>query len=262
MQVTVNGIDTRYVLSNEGGGPWLTLIHHLSGDLSVWDQIAGYFRNDYTVLRYDLPGHGESAAPQEPLSIERLSDDLAELLQKLGAPSTHVVGLSVGGMIAQQFAIDHAEKVDTLTVVGAPSFTTANMKPDFDERAANVRRHGTASIVDETVRSVLTEGFRHAHPEVVEQVGDMVARTSVEGFAKLAEAIRDFDVRGATSQIVTPTLVIAGDQDQDLPAAQTKAVADAIPGAHFEILHSAHLSPVQESQRFTAILETFLREKV
>ena len=69
MQVTINGIDTRYVLSNEGGGPWLTFIHQLAGDLSVWDQQAGYFRNDYTVLRYDLRGHGETAVSRDAFSL-------------------------------------------------------------------------------------------------------------------------------------------------------------------------------------------------
>ena len=268
MQVTINGIDTRYVLSNEGGGPWLTLIHHLSGDLSVWDQIAGYFRDNYTVLRYDLRGHGETAAPTEsgpglgPLSIKQLSDDLAELLRQLGVPSTHLVGLSVGGMIAQQFAIDHPEQLNTLTIVGAPVFTTGQMKPDLDKSAANVRQNGTASIVDETVRSVLTEKYRKAHPEVVEHVGEMVARTSVEGFARVAEAIRDFDLREQSKLIKTPTLVVAGEHDLNLSPKQTKEVADSILDARFAILDAAHLSPVEETQRFTALLETFLRENV
>jgi 3-oxoadipate enol-lactonase len=262
MQVTINGIDTRYVVSNEGGGPWLTLVHHLSGDLSVWDQIAGYFRDDYTVLRYDLPGHGESAAPTEPLSIAQLSEHLAELLSKLGVSSTHVVGLSAGGMIAQQFAVDHANMVDTLTVVGAPVFTAPETKPDFDKRAANVRENGTSSIVDETLQSVLTEPFRKAHPEVVEHVGEMVARTSVEGFAKVAEAIRDFDLRKQVASIKTPTLVVVGEHDVDLPPAQSRMVADSISGAKFEILDAAHLSPVEETQRFVALLDTFLRENV
>ncbi len=107
MQVNINGIETRYVLSNEGGGPWLTFIHQLGGDLSVWDQLAGYFRDDYTVLRYDLRGHGKTAVSGEPFGIADLSHDLAALLDALGAPSTHLVGMSMGGMIAQQFALDH-----------------------------------------------------------------------------------------------------------------------------------------------------------
>ncbi|MGF6611385.1 pimeloyl-ACP methyl ester carboxylesterase [Paraburkholderia sp. WSM4175] len=96
MQVNINGIDTRYVLSNEGGGPWLTFIHQLGGDLSIWDQMAGYFRDDYTVLRYDVRGHGHSAVAREPFTMRDLADDLAKLLDALGARTTHLVGLSLG----------------------------------------------------------------------------------------------------------------------------------------------------------------------
>ena len=108
MQVRLNGIDTRYVLDNEGGGPWLTLLHQLGGDLSVWDQLAGYFHDDFTVLRYDVRGHGHTAVPERPFSIAELSHDLAALLDALGALHTHLVGMSMGGMIAQQFEIGRA----------------------------------------------------------------------------------------------------------------------------------------------------------
>ena len=83
MQVNIHGIETRYVLSNEGGGPWLTFIHQLGGDLSVWDQLAGYFRDDYTVLRYDVRGHGEYALSDKRFGVSDLSDDLAALLDAL-----------------------------------------------------------------------------------------------------------------------------------------------------------------------------------
>ena len=80
MQVNINGNETRYVLSNEGGGPWLTFIHQLGGDLSVWDQLAGYFRDDYTVLRYDVRGHGKTAVSNKPFSVPRISSGSCQLL--------------------------------------------------------------------------------------------------------------------------------------------------------------------------------------
>ena len=136
MQVNINGIETRYVLSNEGGGPWLTFIHQLGGDLSVWDQLAGYFRDDYTVLRYDLRGHGKTAVSSEPFSVADLSHDLAALLDALGAPTTHLVGMSMGGMIAQQFTLDYPSRVDTLTL---PTPRAAR-RPKAARYGINVRR--------------------------------------------------------------------------------------------------------------------------
>lgn len=140
MQVRINGIETRYVLSNEGGGPWLTFIHQLGGDLSVWDQLAGYFRDRYTVLRYDLRGHGKAAVSSEPFGVADLSRDLAELLDALGAPTTHLVGMSMGGMIAQQFALDHPSRVDTLTVADTTSGTPPEGRAKAARYGINARR--------------------------------------------------------------------------------------------------------------------------
>ncbi|KXV15663.1 3-oxoadipate enol-lactonase [Caballeronia megalochromosomata] len=260
MQLTINRIDTRYVLDNEGGGPWVVFIHQLAGDLSVWDQMAGYFRNEFTVLRYDLRGHGETAVAPEPFTIDDLADDLAQLLDKLGAPSAHVVGLSIGGMVAQKFAINHADTVESLTVVGAPARIPEDARPTFAQRAASVRENGTASIVDTTLERWLTPEFRKAHPEVVEQIGDTIARTPAEGFARAAEAVSRFDAIDKLASVKKRTLVVAGQHDVGTPHAASKVVSDTVPGARFELLNAAHLSPVEESQRFSALLAGFLRD--
>ncbi|MDR5832698.1 alpha/beta fold hydrolase [Caballeronia sp. LZ034LL] len=260
MQLTINRIDTRYVLDNEGGGPWIVFIHQLAGDLSVWDQMAGYFRNDFTVLRYDLRGHGETTASPDSFTIDDLADDLAELLDRLGAPSAHVVGLSIGGMVAQKLAIRHPDKVATLTVAGAPAFIPDDARPVFAQRAASVRENGTASIVEATLERWLTPGFRRAHPEVVEPIAETIARTPAEGFARAAEAVSGFDAREGLSTVAKRTLVIAGSSDVGTTPAASRVIADTIPDAQFETLDAAHLTPVEESQRFSALLGNFLRD--
>ncbi len=147
MHVNLNGIETRYVLSNEGGGPWLTFIHQLGGDLSIWDQLAGYFRDDFTVLRYDVRGHGETAVPAAPFSVADLSGDLAALLDALGVTKTHVVGMSMGGMIAQQFALDHPSRVETLTLADTSGGTPPEARSIWDQRASAAQRDGVAALV-------------------------------------------------------------------------------------------------------------------
>jgi 3-oxoadipate enol-lactonase len=262
MQVNVNGIDTRYVLSNEGGGPWLTFIHQLGGDLSIWDQLAGYFRDDFTVLRYDIRGHGESSVPTAPFTVADLSNDLAALLDALGAKSTHVVGMSLGGAIAQQFALDHASRVDTLTLTDTFAFTAPESRSIWDQRIETARRDGVASLAPASLERWLTPDFQHAHPEVVEQIRDVYIHTSVEGFALACAALREFNVRDRLAEIRTPTLTIAGRHDTGTPPAATQVIADAIRGARFEVLDAAHLAPIEQSQRFAALLETFLQSRV
>jgi 3-oxoadipate enol-lactonase len=262
MQVKINGIETRYVLSNEGGGPWLTFIHQLGGDLSVWDQLAGYFRDDYTVLRYDVRGHGETAVASEPFAIADLSSDLVELLDALDAPTTHIVGMSMGGMIAQQFALDHPSRIDTLTLADTAGATLPEARAVWDQRAAAVRTNGVTSLVPATLSRWLTPDFQAAHPEAVEQIRDVLSHTLSEGYAMACEALRDFDVRSKLGTIRRPTLAVAGRHDTGTPPAATQAIADAIEGAQFELLEAAHLAPIEQSHRFAALLETFLERPV
>ncbi|HZZ09105.1 MAG TPA: alpha/beta fold hydrolase [Paraburkholderia sp.] len=273
MQVTIRGIETRYVLSNEGGGPWLTFVHQLGGDLSVWDQLAGYFRDDYTVLRYDLRGHGRTGvSPQafngrtgvspQAFNMADLARDLAELLDALDAPSTHLVGMSMGGMIAQQFALDYPSRVDTLTVADTTAGTAPEGRALWDQRAATARAEGMAALVPPTLARWLTPDFQTAHPEAVEPIRDVLSNTLPEGYAMACEALRDFDVRSKLGTLRRPTLTVAGRHDTGTPPADTQAIADAIEGAQFEMLDAAHLAPIEQSHRFAALLETFLERPV
>jgi 3-oxoadipate enol-lactonase len=262
MQVNINGIDTRYVLSNEGGGPWLTFVHQLGGDLSVWDQLAGYFRDDFTVLRYDVRGHGATGVPDRPFSVADLSDDLAALLDALGAPHTHLVGMSMGGMIAQQFALDHSTRIDTLTLADTSSRTAPENRAVWDQRAAAARRDGMASLVSATLSRWLTPDFHAAHPEAVEQIREVLEHTPPEGYALACEALRDFNVHERLSDIRLPTLTIAGRHDTGTPPVATESIAKSIQGAQYELLDAAHLAPIEQSHRFAALLETFLETRV
>jgi 3-oxoadipate enol-lactonase len=262
MKLNINGIETRYVLSNEGGGPWLTFIHQLGGDLSIWDQLAGYFRDDYTVLRYDLRGHGRTAVSAQPFGVIDLSRDLAALLDALDAPTTHLVGMSMGGMIAQQFALDHPSRVDSLTIADSTAATPPEARPMWDQRAQAARTDGMAALVPPTLSRWLTSDFQAAHPEAVEPIREVLAQTLPEGYAMACEALRDFDVRSKLERIRCPTLTVAGRHDSGTPPAATQAIADAIEGAQFELLDAAHLAPIEQSHRFAALLETFLEKPV
>jgi 3-oxoadipate enol-lactonase len=262
MQVNINGIDTRYVLSNEGGGPWLTFIHQLGGDLSVWDQLAGYFRDDFTVLRYDVRGHGATGVPDRPFSVADLAHDLAALLDALGAPHTHLVGMSMGGMIAQQFALDHPARINTLTLADTSSRTAPENRAGWDQRAAAARRDGMASLVPATLSRWLTPDFHTAHPEAVEQIREVLQHMPPEGYALACEALRDFNVHERLSGIRLPTLAIAGRYDTGTPPVATESIAKSIQGAQYELLDAAHLAPIEQSHRFAALLETFLETRV
>jgi 3-oxoadipate enol-lactonase len=262
MHVTINGIDTRYVLDQEGNNPWLTFIHPLGADLSLWDQFAGYFRGAYSVLRYDVRGHGHTACAHAPFSIADLADDLAALLDALGAPSTHLVGVSMGGMIAQSFALDHPQRVRSLTLADTTRGYDAAGVAQLRERAAAVRREGVGPLVDATMARWFTEKFRRAHPEVIEVIADVLRNAQPEGYSHACNAIATFDSRARVHNVACPTLVMAGEHDTGTPVAENRSIAQAIPGARFVALDAAHLAPIEQGARFAALLESFLKEAV
>lgn len=262
MQVTVNGIDTHYVFDARSGGPALTFVHQLGGDHTVWDQLAGHFRHRYTVLRHDVRGHGASAVAREAFGVEHLAADLNALLDANGVEKTHLVGMSMGGMIAQQFALDYPSRVLSLTLCDTTSRTPHEARETWNERAALVRREGTAALAAATMERWFTPDFRRTQTETVRQICDVLLRTSSRGYAMACEALRDFDVHERLAQLRVRALAVAGHHDRGTPIAATQAMAEAIEGAHFEILDAAHLAPVEESHRFTALLETFLRQPV
>ncbi|WP_321952568.1 alpha/beta fold hydrolase [Paraburkholderia bannensis] len=269
MQATVNGIDTRYVFEDRSGGPALTFIHQLGGDLSVWDTLAGHFRHRFRVLRYDVRGHGASAVSTSAFGFKELAADLTALLDAKDIEKTHLVGMSMGGMIAQQFALDHApgaahdarSRVLSLTLCDTASRTAPEARDTWNERAALVRREGTSAIADVTMARWFTPEFRRTNRDTVAPICDVLLRTPSEGYARACEALRDFDVHERLARLHVPTLAVAGRHDSGTPPALTEALAAAIPDARFEILDAAHLAPVEESHGFAALLESFLRQQ-
>ncbi len=119
MKLTTNGIDIRYTI--EGEGPVVTLSHALGCDLSMWDIQAQAFREHYRVLRFDTRGHGKSSAPVGPYSLRQMVQDLHGLLTGLGIEETHIVGLSMGGMIGQLFALEYPGLVSSLVLCDTTS---------------------------------------------------------------------------------------------------------------------------------------------
>src|SRR5215471_5693905 len=116
MNVKANGIEINYAI--EGEGPTVTMSHSLACNLSMWDEQVAALRGRYRVLRYDTRGHGQTSAPTGPYTLEQ---DLRGLLGALGIGRTHFVGLSMGGMIGQVFALKHPDMIQSLVLCDTTS---------------------------------------------------------------------------------------------------------------------------------------------
>ena len=258
MKVSANGASIHYAV--DGHGPWLTLAHPLGADLTVWDDLVPEFAAHFRVLRYDSRGHGGSDVPRGPYTVEQLAADATALLSSLEIPRTHFVGVSMGGAVAQQVALDAPERIASLTLIDTTAGYDDADATLFLQRAATAREHGMKTLADGTLERWLGERFRKRHPEQAERIRAMVARAHPEGFAAACEALAAFDVHARLQEIEAPTLVLVGENDPSTPPAVAQRIASGIAGARLEIVpDAAHLSMVEQKQFVTRALATFLQ---
>lgn len=231
------------------------LIGSLGSTLEMWAPQMLALAERFHVIRYDTRGHGRSAVPPGPYSIDDLADDAVSLLDHLGLERAHVVGLSLGGMTAMRLAAREPARVDRLALL----CTSAHLAPaaDWTQRAAAVRAGGTTVVAEAVVGRWLTPAGRDPH--LVEQLQTMVADTPREGYAGCCEAIAAMDLRGDLPDITAPTLAIAGAEDQAMPPEHLAAIVEAVPGARLLVLpHAAHLANVEQGDAVNAALQAHL----
>lgn len=256
--VEVNGITVRYRI--DGSGPWVTLSHSLTCDYSMWDELTAVLAGQFTVLRYDTRGHGGTTAPAGAYSFDQLTTDLIGLLDALKIERTHYVGLSMGGMIGQHFALAAQQRLNRLVIANSTSRIPPEAGPLWDERIAIARDKGCAGVEEGTLARWFTPGFRTSQPAAVERIGQLIRNTPAAGYIGCASAIRALDITARISAITAPTLVIASADDPGTPPAMSEVIANAIAGARLEIIPSAsHLSCIEQPEIFNRLVSDFLK---
>ncbi len=239
------------------GAPVVCLAHSLSSDSGVWaEQVPPLLAAGWRVLRIDMRGHGGSKAPPGPYTMEELAGDVVLVLDFLGVAKMHFVGLSIGGMIGQQLALDHADRLHSLMLTGTSPKAVPGPPEMWPERFAAIRAAGSvAPIADATMTRWFTQAFRPGHENRWQQVWNMIANTAPEGYIGGAEAIIGFDVLERLPSVRVETLVVCGDDDPGTPAEGNRRIAGLIPGARYqEIANARHIPMVEHPEVFSRIL--------
>jgi 3-oxoadipate enol-lactonase len=254
----VSAVDLAH--SDSGGaGPPVLLVHAIGCDRRMWDDLLPALAPRHRVIAIDARGHGRSALPQRPWSLDAMAGDAARLLDRLGIDRAHWVGLSMGGMVGQAFALRHPDRLDRLVLANTTSAYGPDGRAMWDNRIRMVTEGGLAAIRDLVAGRYFSEAFRAAHADVVARVMGRFMETPAAGYAGCCEAIREMELLPHLSNVRAPTLVIAGDLDQGTPVAMSKAIAERIPGAHLEVIGGAsHLSAVEKPEEFNALVGDFL----
>ncbi len=234
-----------------GRGVPVVLSHALGLDASMWHPVADELADAHPVLCVDHRGHGGSAVPPGPYTMDQLADDAARAVNDWGRGGVLFVGLSMGGMAAQGLALRHPDRVRALLLANTAARYPADARPVWRQRIADVETRGLAAVADAAIERWLTPAFRAAQPQAAAMLRETLLRCDAQGYVAACHAVAGVDWLDALERIACPTLVLAGAHDQGTPPAMARDIAQRIAGATLEVWDdSAHLSAVEHPRRF------------
>lgn len=241
-------------LSGPETGPVVVMLHALGTNLSVWDKVVTALPQ-HRILRLDMRGHGKSDAPVGPYAMGTLIHDVERVMDRAGLREAVVVGLSIGGMIAQGLAVKRLDLVRGMVLSNTAA--RIGIAAHWHDRIETVRAGGLGAIADATMERWLGRKW-HSHPDLA-RMRALLLSTPPEGWMGAAAAIAGTDFYTPTAGLTLPTLAIAGAEDGSTPPDLVKETADLILGSRFALIRGAgHLPMVEKPADYSAILRDFL----
>jgi 3-oxoadipate enol-lactonase len=228
----------------------------------MWRRQIPHLARRYRVVSYDMRGHGESAAPDYPYSLEMLGEDVISVLDSLGIVRPAIfLGISIGGMIGQALALRHPARFRAFILASTSSRVPPEGQAMWDQRIEAVRKDGLEGHVQGTLERWLSPEFRAREPETTKWVADMIRATPAAGFIGCGRAVQKLDYTDQLSRVAAPTLIIAGEKDPGAPVAASQAMHERIKGSRMEIIPNClHQTPIEAPDRFNQIVDSFLAQ--
>ncbi len=261
MKVKANDIHVNYKMTGKEGAPVVMLSHSLGSSLVMWNPQTEALEPHYRVLRYDIRGHGRSDAPAGAYTLDQLGDDAIGLLDALAIELVHWVGLSLGGMIGQCLALNHADRLQSLVLCDTAAIIPKDTQPMRSERINTARKKGMEALVQSTLERWFTPPYLSQNPPEVELIREHFLATPVAGYTGCSEAILGLNYLERLPEIKIPTMIIVGEEDLGTPVAASEAMHKRISNSRLVVLPSAaHLSNIEQAEAFNSVLLRFLED--
>jgi 3-oxoadipate enol-lactonase len=257
--VTVSNLTLHYRIEGPSGTTPLVFINSLGTDLRIWDDVASHLVSTRSIIRYDKPGHGLSDTPSGRYTIHHHAETLLELLDNLNIVSGVIIGISMGGQIAQDFAIHHPDRVRGLVLCDtAPKLGSSEA---WNQRIEDIREKGMTGMAMPILDRWFAPLYAQQRPTDYAGYRNMLVRMPNDGYISACEAIRDADMREQVPDIQIPALVICGAEDAATPPDVVQSLADALPRSRFEIIEGAgHLPCIEQSAVMTSLIDKYLED--
>ena len=256
---SVNGIDMNYKLEGDGDKT-AVLVNGLADDLETWVlQMDDLLAAGYRVLRFDNRGVGSSSAPPGPYTTRLFADDAHALIQELGITDFHMMGISMGGMIAQEYALAYPDGLRSVTLActyAAPGPFCSRMFSMWEDMAPV---NGVPFIMrDVTLWAFTVPFFNEREDELREFEGEMAQMPmAVDTYLAQLSSIQTHDTRDRVGSIAAPTMVLAGEEDILIPVSLSKELHSLIPGATWKTTRGGHACCWEHPDEFNQALLEF-----
>jgi pimeloyl-ACP methyl ester carboxylesterase len=257
--VSADGLDIHYTV--RGQGPCVTLIHGIGADHESWDAIAAILTPTFTVVSLDLRGHGASSRMTQ-CSLDAFVSDVDQLLGTLKIEKTHLVGFSLGGLIAQKYAIENPTKLERLVLISTVAARTPEERERVKKRADQIDREGIGAVVAAAEDRWFTPKFKAANPERVAARLKQLLANDHQSYAAGYRVFAEADEGLQFDRIAVPTLIMTGEDDPGSSPRMAHLLHDNIQGSELHILPELRHSVLLEAPHtIAALLVAFMQPK-
>jgi 3-oxoadipate enol-lactonase len=248
----------RIAYSRRGTGRPLVLLHPIGVERSWWDEYVASWASSYDVLAIDMRGHGESSAVTSSITLADHAADVAAVLEKERVAGATLIGVSMGGMVAQRVAIQFPDRVGAMILCATAGGFPDEVRPRIRARGDTSRPGAMSEVIDETI----ARWFEADSPrrDLVVKCRARLAADDWFSWSANWEAISQLDNLAELRDVPQPALVVAGDADLSIPPAVSQRISDALPAGEFvTIPDAAHFGAFDMREVFAPVFDAFLQ---
>ena len=248
-----------------GNGAPVILIHGLGLNRAMWQWQLPALSAKFQVVCYDLLGHGDSAKPAGPYTMQQMVAQLDNLMIDLDISRAALVGFSLGGLINRSFALAHPRKTTALVILNSAHARTAAQRDSIELRVRQAKESGPAATVDAALGRWFSKDFARRNPALLKQVRQWVVANDASVYPDLYRLLAEGDkgLETEISAIECPTLIVTGEEDHGNSPEMTRQMADLIPNSRAEVLPGLrHMALAEDPATINGLLVEFLQRKL